>query len=323
MQYFFTDYNWIERQISLHSEKIKQLGITDVVGVGRGGIYPALLAAFILDLPKIHIINYDRNSSEINWQGYRQIDSNSVVLLCEDVAGDGNTLVDCFSYIKEKTDSLYTLTICHDVKSKITPDFSCNFDDIICIFPWERYSFNPDARNEYKKNRKLSKNDSEYYKYGSDLDGIFLPDIDDSLYHENLEKALKDRALLKPYSKEIFPKSNNIPFVIISGRPKCDTEVTKNWLINNKIEFSELFLRDNETIDFKTSDDHYTKAERSAESKAIHIKQLGITHYFESDPLQALLIADKLPMVKVCWWNNKLMVRKWVNAENYNFTLPK
>jgi hypoxanthine phosphoribosyltransferase len=317
MEYFFADYNWIERKILSYSKKLKSLGITDVVGISRGGIFPASVAAFELDIKKIHLINFDRKTENIEEQLHRPITKDSIVLLCEDVAGSGITLQKCYEYIKAKTDRVYILTIYHDKLSRIIPEFSEDFGDIESFLPWDRYRFNKDSVSEYKNNRILSKNETDYYKFGSDLDGVFLPDIDDKLYQENLQEALKERAKINPYPKEHLPDFNGKKFTIITGRPSCDFEITKNWLEENQIEYEKLLMRDEKIIDFSAFDDHYTKSQKSAESKALNIKENGITHYFESDPLQSTLIACKLPMVKVYWWNNKLMVRKLLASEEF------
>ena len=314
MKYFFADYNWIERQFDNNREALRALGITDVVGVSRGGIYPATLAAFALDLPGIHLLNYDRSSNAVEWQGYRGLSKDSVVLLCEDVAGEGQTFKHCIEFIREKTQHLHTLTIYHSTGSAVKPDFGYDAGDVSCIFPWERYFINPQARLEWKEFRKQSKPDTEYFKYGSDMDGVFLPDIDDSLYQTDLPRALRERSKLKPYDAALFPDIPLAETTIISGRPTGDQTTTEVWLKEHAIDVQEVVLRNEREIDFLPGDDHYTKAEKAAISKSQSILRLGITHYYESDPLQSILIANKVPMVRVCWWNNALMVRKWITA---------
>lgn len=315
MQHFFCDYNWIERKISAYAARLQTLGVTDIVGVSRGGIFPATIAAFELGIKNIHLLNYCRDNKLVTAQFYRPINETSVVLLCEDVAGDGNTLVDCIKYLEQFNCKIYVLTIAHFNGSKIIPDFSFDFGEIISVFPWERFSVNHQAKNEWRLNRKLSKADADYYQYGSDLDGVFLPDVEDRIYHENLALALDMRKKLTPYESEHFPPIDLSKAHIVTGRPICDYDVTVEWLNKHNIAFEALHMRDTNEIDFTAADDHYVKSEKSALSKVQHIYRLGLTHYYESDPLQATLIAKMLPFIKVIWWNNKLNVRQLVSLE--------
>ena len=315
MQFFFADHNWIDRFVQSQSAALKKLGITDIVGISRGGIFPALLCAYELDLPNIHLLRFDRETQTPHWQGYAELTAQSRVLLCEDFSGSGQTLSACLDYIQQFTQHCHVFTISHFNGSRIKPDFGHYFGDVIAIYPWERHSVNPEERNNYRLHRKHIKKDSEYFKYGSDLDGIFLPDIHEQLYHSDLPEALRQRAALAPYDSSLFPPLEFPSMTIITGRPNCDYDVTQQWLNTHGIAFTKLLMRDPAAIDFLPEDDHYTKAEKSAKAKAEHILVEGITHFYESDPLQAMSLANMLPMVRVFWWNNALIMRKLINID--------
>jgi hypothetical protein len=163
---------------------------------------------------------------------------------------------------------------------------------------------NQSFREFYTKTHSQPHPDSHYYRYGSDLDGVFLPDIPDRLYQEHLEAALHQRHQLAPFDASLFPPKGHEDWIIVTGRPLVDESVTHEWLSQHGIPYQSLKMRDTALIDFSAGDDHYTKAEKSAQAKADHIRAEGISHFYESDPLQATLLASWLPMVRIFWWNN-------------------
>ncbi|TAF15377.1 MAG: hypothetical protein EAZ74_01985 [Alphaproteobacteria bacterium] len=316
--YFFCDYNWIERKVLAWEQHLRTLGITDIVAIARGGIVPATMLCFALDLPKIHILNVDRAHNRLEEQYHRPLTPQSVVLLCEDVAGDGQTLVRCVQHLKQQAGKVYTLTIHHFDGSTMRPDFSDDFGHRIGIFPWERFRVNPKMIDEYREHRRLSKSDSAYYRYGCDLDGVFLPDIDEAIYQHHLEDALAMRAHLLPYPANVLPPIDMSRAMIITGRPHCDREVTEQWLVTHQIAYQKLLMRDPEMYAIQPYDDPAHKAQQAANMKIFWIKEQHITHFFESDPLQATLIARALPYVRVMWWNNVTHDRYVVSVEAYS-----
>jgi hypoxanthine phosphoribosyltransferase len=313
-EYFFTDYNWIERKVYAHAAELKALGITDIVGISRGGIFTAFLAAQILDINGIHLLNYDRRTRKAELQPCREIAQDAVVLLCEDVAGDGHTLADCMGALKGKVETIHTLVVSHFNRSTVTPDFGY-YSEKICVFPWERHRINAQSHRDHKSGGPI-KADSDYFIYGADMDGIFLPDIPDLQYQQNLAAALIERAELMPYDASLFPTGFGEDWIIVSGRPSIDISVTQDWLRKHNISCRKVLLRDEAAIDFPAHVDHYVKSEKSAQSKIVHILAQGITHFYESDPLQAIIIAAEAPFVRVCWWNTHWQIRKWITADS-------
>lgn len=317
MEYFFCDYNWIERSIDSNASQLKALGVTDIVGISRGGIIPAFMAAQILDKPNIHLLNYNRKTREVQPQFSGQISAESTALLCEDVVGQGNTMLDCLAYLKGKVKKVITLSVVYFKASAMRPDFGYyNDSSKYYVLPWERHVFNPAFRENHRINGYHEKSDSGYFVYGADLDGIFLPDIEEQLYQTDLQEALRQRAKLEAYESTLFPTDFNQNWIIVTGRPSDGQSHAEEWLKRHGIACAKLLMRDNASIGFTPHDNSHLKAERTAKAKAEHIQREGITHFYESDLLQATLIASLLPMIRVCWWNNALNVRKWITAED-------
>lgn len=314
MKYFFTDYNWIEQQVFLHEKKLKTLGITHIFYISRGGLFPAHLASQMLGINAVHPLYYDRPSRNVSAVFPADFSKDSRVLLCEDVAGDGLTLSDCLDFVRAHAGFVKTLTICSFKGSRIVPDFSCYTDEVIGLFPWERHTMNDELRATYRKLRVQEKKDFEYFKYGSDLDGIFLPDMPAHGYQKDLQNTLAARAKLPPYPPELHPEKSQNGWHIITARPEEDRQVTEQWLAAHNIHFEKLMMRDASRFVMVAGDDPHMLAEKAAAVKIAHIKAEGITHFYESESLQAILIAAGLPMTRVYWWDNHQNVRKLISA---------
>jgi hypoxanthine phosphoribosyltransferase len=312
MPHFYADYPWIEARLSAHAPALRALGITAVVGVARGGLVPAFMAANLLDLASVRVMDYDRASRTPALHG-APFTPDDVVLLCDDVAGRSELLPDCMSYLAAQAARVHTLVIAHFAGSRIVPDFGHDSGETIVVLPWERHILNPAERADYAAGRRAPA-DSAYYRHGVDLDGIFLADIPDSHYEADLAAALAARRASAAYDVSLLPPRHERGWLVVTARPHMDRADTEAWLIERGFDVEAVLLRDTSAFDFPLGADGRTKSVVSAQSKCAHIRAQGITHFYESDAEQALLIAQRLPMVRVCWWNNALGVRTWVNA---------
>ncbi|MGH6857288.1 MAG: hypothetical protein ACRECP_06525 [Methylocella sp.] len=184
----------------------------------------------------------------------------------------------------------------------------------------ERYIVNLEIRETYVQGHAQAHEDSAYFKYGADVDGIFFPNLPDSDYETDLERTLRKRMDLLPYPFNLRPEKNHRGWHIVSGQPITDQQITEHWLKTHNIPFEKALLHDPEVIDIAVTDGPYDKAKMVGAAKTMHIRAEGITHFCESDPVQAILIAAKSPMTRICWWNNQLKIRKliatgdWLNS---------
>ena len=203
MEYFFADYNWIENQISSYESALNALGVTHVCYISRGGMFPAFLAAYILGIGQIHPLFYDRQSRTVAFPDEALIGPDSVVLLCEDKCGEGNTMQDCLAYAKRVTRHIKTLVVYYFKGSRIQPDFGLYVGDTMVVLPWERYVWTPEFKQDYNQGRiKQEGLDKVYLKYGAELDDIFIARHKDSNFPSLSEDILSGglAALVPSYS---------------------------------------------------------------------------------------------------------------------------
>jgi hypothetical protein len=224
----------------------------------------------------------------VNWVGSAPEQSN--VLLCEDFAGSGKTLINCKQFLIDSGYKVATSVVCVDRLSASVPDYSCFWlqqEDARIILPWERYRLN------HAVDLGLGKMDLEFEKVGWDMDGVFLDDVASEHYAADLENALsmRDKLLPAAYAPEIIQED-----IIITGRPSQDEERTRIWMLQHLRHELELHLRD-DGVEKPTS-------QTTGEWKAKKALALGCTHYVESDAEQAVFVAALYPQLRVIWWNS-------------------
>ncbi|MHA6845579.1 hypothetical protein [Ralstonia syzygii] len=82
---------------------------------------------------------------------------------------------------------------------------------------------------------------------------------------------------------------------IITGRPEVDRQRTVQWLATHGFDIPALLMRNPAAYD-----DTY---EQVAQFKACSAVKMGCTHFIESDPQQAIHIAQHAPLLRVVWWD--------------------
>ena len=286
--------HWIESlQPALLEERFAA-----AVGILRGGAPLALMASHAIGVP-VAFLSYDRRARHVTWDSAQPLPpAGSKVLLCEDIAGRGFTLVDCIAFLEQHGLIVKTLTAAFDEISRIRPDFANDATGFFALFPWERQAYTDDYRDDWLKvesgSAEKMADDHEYATYAIDLDGILLPDVPLSRYDEDLAAALNERDALLPY--EVLPDVDLQKVrAVITGRPYADLARTRAWLERHGFGHLELVMR--------TPDAHDETSEGAAAHKAAAALSCGVTHFIESDPVQALLIAKLAPLLRVIWWD--------------------
>ncbi|BCF90324.1 MULTISPECIES: phosphoribosyltransferase [Paraburkholderia] len=286
--------HWIESlQPALLEERFAA-----AVGILRGGAPLALMASHTIGVP-VAFLSYDRRARHVTWDSAQPLPpAGSKVLLCEDIAGRGFTLVDCIAFLEQHGLIVKTLTAAFDEISRIRPDFANDASGFFALFPWERQAYTDDYREDWLKVESGTAgrmaDDHEYATYAIDLDGILLPDVPLSRYDEDLAAALNERDALLPY--EVLPDVDLQKVrAVITGRPRADLERTRAWLERHGFGHLELVMR--------TPDAHDETPEGAAAHKAAAALSSGVTHFIESDPVQALFIAKLAPLLRVIWWD--------------------
>jgi hypoxanthine phosphoribosyltransferase len=286
--------HWIE---SLQPELISEQ-FAAAIGILRGGGPLALMVSHAAGVP-VAFLRYARATREVTWDSSLPIPApGSKVLVCEDIAGRGFTLIDCITFLERHGLTVRTLTGAFDELSRTKPDFAIDARGYFALFPWERQAYTDRYRDDWTANeagqRAPMAEDHEYATYAIDLDGILLPDVPSARYEADLEAALNERDLLLPF--ETLPGIDLAHTrAIITGRPHMDRERTQAWLDRHGFGHLELVMR--------APDVHDHTPAGAAAHKAAAILRCGVTHFIESDPVQAILIAQKAPLLRVIWWD--------------------
>jgi hypothetical protein len=285
----YLDYNAIALRLDALAGEIRSGGFGALVIILRGGSFAGLHLSFLTGLP-CHFLKYDRLNSAPQWVG--ETPKQGRLLLCEDFAGMGRTLVNSQNFLVERGYDVCTFTVCRDRLSASVPDY-CSFDArdqaVQFLLPWERYRINPAAG---AVSLVAAPPDHEYERTAWDLDGVFLYDLEPESYAGDLESTLseRDKAPLAPFVPTPAPQD-----AIITGRPVMDTDRTLAWLRRNQIDLPVVLRED--------GDDAPT-ALRVAAWKGGRAVELGFTHFVESDSIQAIHIAALYPELRVTWWNH-------------------
>ncbi|MGH8780435.1 phosphoribosyltransferase family protein [Paraburkholderia sp.] len=300
--------HWIESlQPALATENFAA-----VVGILRGGAPLALMASYAMDVP-VAFLRYDRRARHAMWDSSLPIPPHgSKVLLCEDIAGRGFTLVDCIAFLEQHGLTVKTLTGAFDGVSRMRPDYGREARGYFALFPWERQVYAQRYRADWRRTESgtgdASADEPEsaaQTAYALDLDGILLPDIPPAHYEADLAAALNERDALQPYAALPGVDLERVR-AIVTGRPVHDRERTAAWLERHGFGHLELLMR--------APDVHDDTPAGAAAHKAAAALRYGVTHFVESDPVQALLIARQAPLLRVIWWDAATRVGTMVGA---------
>lgn len=287
------DYAHIETLVSGFVPQWRALGYGAVVAIARGGLFPGLIASTELSLP-LHALAYARNTRKVSWYTVDQPSPASKILLVEDIAGRGTTLVDCLDFLRARGHQVDVFALAYDAQSRIKPDFGIEVPSgLRAWFPWERTSI---TEAFAATDNEPTRPEHEYASWAIDLDGILLMDLPEDSYAQALHETLAQRDLLLPNA--VLPGLHLENITIITGRPEQDRSRTQAWLQQHGFH-GPLVMRD---------ETRYTPAQTS-QHKAEALMARCHTHFIESDPVQALDIAYRAKVARVIWWNGGKALR--------------
>lgn len=283
----FIGYDQAERMLAAMLDRAEQWRPDAVVGIARGGMVPATMAACLLALP-LFSLAWDRASGATAWIGPRP--DGRRILLVDDCCATGATMRSVRIALHDEGRDCLTLTIVHDPETTgFVPDLSHPMRALF-RFPWERGEATPAAR-ALRTTGAAADRATEAPFYGLDLDGVFLPDVPLAEYRADLTAALARRQSL--------PLLPNLPHfspdraVVITGRPICDHADTAAWLARCGHGALALECRPPDVAD---------TPDGVAQYKAAAATRWGCTHFVESDAEQAIRIAAAAPHLLVSWW---------------------
>lgn len=139
-------YSWpqLVKDCSDISKNLNLKSFDCLVAISRGGLIPATILSYLLDIKKIHIIGYNYylkpgvrgKLKRISLPG-KNI-KNCHVLLVDEKADTGNTLLAATRFLKKEKNEVTSVTLHWDPRSKIKPDYFVHkVKDRWIVYPWD------------------------------------------------------------------------------------------------------------------------------------------------------------------------------------------
>src|SRR4051794_24775192 len=139
----FLGYDQTERMIAALLDQAAHWRPEAVVGIARGGLVPATMAAGILALP-LAMIGFDRTAGSTAWIGPPP--SARRILLVDDGCSTGQTMSEVRSALLREGRDCLSLAVVHDPDvTAYVPDLSHPMQKL-WRFPWERGEATPAGR---------------------------------------------------------------------------------------------------------------------------------------------------------------------------------
>lgn len=295
----FFDYRDVESLALLHREPVMDRGYHAVVGLLRGGAYLATMLSHYCGL-EYETARYDRAADRVTCSVGQAPAPGMRLLLAEDLAGKGVTLLRVRDHLAQLGWEVDTFVIAHDCVSRVKPDYGQFIGTARPVFSWERGMMLPRVLSDWS----LAHANQDRWLTAFDLDGVFLHDVEPSLYDEQLDQALALRDKLP--ANRVLPSKWRSGCPIITARPECDRERTLAWLRQHGVKDAALYMRPNLKIGH-------------AEHKIEMIKQLGVTEFVESELEQARGIAQALPYCVV--WHYDIHSGRMSRLDNTPVTI--
>ncbi len=264
----FIGYDQVERLIAAQLEKAAAWQPDVVVGIARGGIVPAAMAAGILALP-LFMIGHDPATGAVTWIGPPA--TGRRILLVDDCCSSGNTLHRTRTSLTEAGHDCLTLVVVHDPDTvRHMPDLSHPMRALFRL-PWERGEATPTGRAAKRSGtRNALAAEAPFFALG--VDEPLLAEI--AAGHDQ-PRLPSERAVL-------------ISGVAEPERPRMTAALATTEYRNFPLECRP------ETISAEPA--------AIAQFKAETATRWGCTHFFECDAGQAIRIAAHAPHLIVMWW---------------------
>jgi hypoxanthine phosphoribosyltransferase len=264
----FLGYDQIERMVAALLDDAAAWRPDAVVGIARGGLVPAAMAAGILALP-LSIVGHDATNGATTWIGPHS--SGHRILLVDDCCSSGNTLHRTRTSLTEAGYECLTLVVVHDPDTvRHLPDLSHPMRALFRL-PWERGEATPTGRAA-KLSRIRNELSAEAPFIALGFDATLLTDFTAGreLRHLPPERAVLICSLAEAERARITEVLARTPYrdVPLECRPEA------------------------------TAADQWTIAQYKAETAT----RWGCTHFIECDAGLAIQIAAAAAHLIVTWW---------------------
>lgn len=271
----FFSFQDIETLVLQHRQAVSEAGYDYIVAVARGGLYAATMLSQFTGI-ELMVSHYSRKDRLVRSLLGAAPPTGGKVLVVEDVAGRGFTLVNTVAHFERLGWTCDTFTLVWDDLSRIEPTYGLRLRGTQPAWPWERSV----ATQLFSIERQVV--DPDHWIQGFDLDGVFLPDVPAELYTHDLEAALQQRQEMQPYPYVPANWYATGQALIVSARLVSEQSQTESWLRQHGVCCAGVFLRPHLGIP-------------SAQHKARTILEQGICEFVESELDQAQEIARLAP----------------------------
>ncbi len=274
-------YEKADQLIAGFEPQIRTIAPDIIVGVARSGVVLASMIAQRMGA-EFYCLRCQRHDSTVRWIDLPKA-TTGVALLVDDFVSRGDTMLKCKQFLEQLGFTVKTFSLFYDLeRTRLVPDVSQGTTRFI-RFAWERRESTSAALENYAKSDSL------------------LPELEQEAVAIDLDGILASHDPTQPISKQQLPDIDYNKVTIITSRPNSDFAETQRWLIQNGYGHVPLICR-NENIYGDTAQD-------IAAHKAKLIQQLGISIYFESELLEATLIAQAVPTTEIIWWGQERHLR--------------
>ncbi|MSP02910.1 MAG: hypothetical protein EXR07_17985 [Acetobacteraceae bacterium] len=262
----FIGYDQAERMVAALLDRAAKWRPDEVVGITRGGLVPATMAAGILALP-LSFLGHDKAKGDTAWIGPPA--RGRRILLVDDCCSTGETLHRAYQMLLDEGRDCLTMVVVHDPDVvRYVPDLSHPMRDLFRL-PWERGEATPTGRAAKASGANLDLS-AEAPFHGLGLDEALL------------------RELASNLATPVFPTERA---VLISGlsdveKPRIVAALARTSYRNLPLEFGPNAA----PVD-------------SASLKAATAIRWGCTHFLECDSAQAIRISGEAPHLIVTWWS--------------------
>lgn len=139
-------YSWEEltEDCLFLAKKLKSKKFDCLVAVSRGGLIPATILSYLLNIKRIYVIGYNYYLKPGVRGKLRQISTpenkikNHRVLLVDEKADTGETLLAAIGFLKKRKNKTTSVTLHYEPKSKIKPDYFIHkLKDVWVVYPWD------------------------------------------------------------------------------------------------------------------------------------------------------------------------------------------
>ena len=169
-------YDQIDQWIASLQPRLAAQRYACAVGILRGGGPLALMVSHAVGVPTA-FLRYERATRTVTWDSSIPVPAaGSKVLVCEDIAGAGNTLDDCIAFLRGRGLDVMTLVAGFDDLSRIQPDYGLDARGYFVLFPWERHAYTDRYGAAWQATRAGTQGaieeDHGFAVYAFDRDGV-------------------------------------------------------------------------------------------------------------------------------------------------------